>query len=197
MAKVSYTSTIGSLMYAMASNIKKHRIGYLDLRRNTIGYVFTLGIIVISWISQLQEIVVLSTTEAREDITEIYFIGVKCDFLSFTKLFRHHNCRRSLLPLNLRRHPTVVLGFRTCSCRRTTEIVQRRSTHSWNPRRHRRPHAPPHAAQRLCDVDHTLSRARAWFADVIIFATSALAASASTDLLTSSPRHPMASVVDR
>ena len=39
--------------------------GKTDLRRNTIGYVFTLGIIVISWISQLQEIVVLSTTEAR------------------------------------------------------------------------------------------------------------------------------------
>ncbi|RVW16579.1 hypothetical protein CK203_069383 [Vitis vinifera] len=38
--------------------------------------------------------------------------------------------------------------------------------------------APPRAATR-----------QAWSADVIISATSALAASASTDLLTSSPRH--------
>ena len=39
--------------------------GEIDLRRDTIRYVFTLGIIAINWISQLQKIVVLSTTEAR------------------------------------------------------------------------------------------------------------------------------------
>ena len=163
-------------------------------------------------------------------------------------LFRsHHNCRRSLSPLNLRRHPAVVLGFRTCSRRRsgvshytdrceycsdfifegTTEIVLRRSTHPWKPRRHWRPHAPSRAAQSCCfDVhaphappragisSHALptrrhapstflhAPARAltrphWSADVISPATSALAASASTILLTSSPRHLVTSSSDR
>ena len=39
--------------------------GKTNCRRNTIGYVFTLGIIAINWISQLQKIVALSTTKAR------------------------------------------------------------------------------------------------------------------------------------
>ena len=168
--------------------------------------------------------------------------------------------------MNLRRHPAVVLGFRTCSrCRSgvshytdhcplhhrceycsdfifegTTEIVLRRSTHPWKPRRHRRPHAPPRAAQSCCFDDHAPhappraeisrhalptrrhspsravcllprsltrshapSRARTRLtrphrsADVISSATSALAASASTVLLTSSPHHPVTSSYDR
>ena len=40
-------------------------IGNLDIRRSTIGYVYTLGGIVVSWGSQLQKIVSLSTTEAE------------------------------------------------------------------------------------------------------------------------------------
>ena len=36
-----------------------------DIRRSTIGYVYTLGGTAVSWGSQLQKIVALSTTEAE------------------------------------------------------------------------------------------------------------------------------------
>ena len=36
----------------------------VDIRRSTIGYVYTLGGTAVSWGSQLQKIVALSTTEA-------------------------------------------------------------------------------------------------------------------------------------
>ena len=39
--------------------------GNVDIRRSTIGYVYTLGGTAVSWVSQLQKIVVLSTTEAE------------------------------------------------------------------------------------------------------------------------------------
>ncbi len=39
--------------------------GEVDHRRNTTGYVFTLGGTVISWVSQLQKIMTISTTEAE------------------------------------------------------------------------------------------------------------------------------------
>ena len=39
--------------------------GNVDIRRSTIGYVYTLGGIVVSWGSQLQKIVALSTIEAE------------------------------------------------------------------------------------------------------------------------------------
>ena len=39
--------------------------GNVDIRRNTIGYVYTLGGTTVSWGSQLQKIVALSTTEAE------------------------------------------------------------------------------------------------------------------------------------
>ncbi|KAE8703438.1 cytochrome P450 71A9-like [Hibiscus syriacus] len=118
MVKVSYASTIGSLMYAMVctrSDIahavgavsrymnnpgKVHweaikwilrylrgttnkalcfkggdtiLIGYVDadlagnvdIRRSTTGYVYTLGGTAVSWVSQLQKIVALSTTETE------------------------------------------------------------------------------------------------------------------------------------
>ena len=66
----------------------------------------------------------------------------------------------------------------------------------------RHSHAPPRAATRVLSQSRaatcvlSLPRAstrRNLFADVITCATSALAASASTDLLTSSPRHPVTS----
>ncbi|RVW93185.1 Retrovirus-related Pol polyprotein from transposon RE1 [Vitis vinifera] len=120
---------------------------------------------------------------------------------------------RSLLPLNLRRHPAVVLGFRTCSRRclgvshctdhcslhhrceycsdfifeGTIEIVQRRSTHSWNPRAigdRTHPHAPLKDSATLITRYSPPPRAGAWSADVIISTMLALAASASTNLLT-------------
>lgn len=37
----------------------------IDCTRNTTGFVFTLGTTVISWISQLEKIVALSTTEVE------------------------------------------------------------------------------------------------------------------------------------
>ncbi|RVW80522.1 hypothetical protein CK203_052866 [Vitis vinifera] len=52
-----------------------------------------------------------------------------------------------------------------------------------------RPHAPLKDPATLITRLHALPRAGAWSVDVIISTTSALAASASTDLLTSSPRH--------
>ena len=39
--------------------------GEVDHRRSTTGYVFTLGTIAVSWVSQIQKIVALSTTEAE------------------------------------------------------------------------------------------------------------------------------------
>ena len=37
----------------------------VDIRKSTIGYVYTLGGTAVSWSSQLQKIVALSTTEAE------------------------------------------------------------------------------------------------------------------------------------
>ena len=39
--------------------------GHVDIRRSTIGYVYTLGGTAVSWGSQLQKIVALSTTKAE------------------------------------------------------------------------------------------------------------------------------------
>ena len=40
-------------------------VGDKDSRKSTTGYVFTIGGTIISWISKLQKIVALSTTEAE------------------------------------------------------------------------------------------------------------------------------------
>ena len=40
-------------------------VGNVDIRRSTIGYIYTLGGTAVSWGSQLQTIVALSTTEAE------------------------------------------------------------------------------------------------------------------------------------
>ena len=40
-------------------------VGNVDIKRSTIGYVYTLGGSAVSWGSQLQKIVALSTTEAE------------------------------------------------------------------------------------------------------------------------------------
>ena len=67
----------------------------------------------------------------------------------------------------------------------------RASTCHYNSRRYW--HAPTRAVTRL----HALPRARTQSADIIISATSALATSASTHLLTSVPRHHVTSSADR
>ena len=40
-------------------------IGNVEIRRSTIGYVYIIGGTAVSWGSQLQKIVALSTTEAK------------------------------------------------------------------------------------------------------------------------------------
>nr|CAN80991.1 hypothetical protein VITISV_021529 [Vitis vinifera] len=91
MSKVPYASAIGSLMYAMVCTRpdiahamgvvsrfmsrpkKQHWEGYVDAdfagdidsRKSTTGFIFTLGGTTISWASNLQKIVTLSTTEAE------------------------------------------------------------------------------------------------------------------------------------
>ena len=46
--------------------------GDIDTRWSTIGYVFTIGRVVVNWVSRLQKINALSTTEAEYvDATEV------------------------------------------------------------------------------------------------------------------------------
>ena len=40
-------------------------VGDVDNKRDTIGYVYTLRGIVVSWVSQLQKVVALSTTKVE------------------------------------------------------------------------------------------------------------------------------------
>lgn len=41
-----------------------------DRKKNTSGFVYTLGGIVVSWISNLHKIVALSTTKAKHVVTK-------------------------------------------------------------------------------------------------------------------------------
>ncbi|KAE8689304.1 paired amphipathic helix protein Sin3-like 3-like [Hibiscus syriacus] len=63
--KVSYASAIGSLMYTMVYTRPDiaHAVGVVS--RSTTGYIYTLGGTAVNWVSQLQKIVALSTTEAE------------------------------------------------------------------------------------------------------------------------------------
>ena len=45
--------------------VDANSVGNVDIRRSTMGYVYTLGGTVVSWGSQFQKIVALSTTEAE------------------------------------------------------------------------------------------------------------------------------------
>ena len=45
--------------------VDANSVGNVDIRRSIIGYVYTLGGTAVSWGSQLQTIVALSTTEAE------------------------------------------------------------------------------------------------------------------------------------
>ncbi|KAG8499322.1 hypothetical protein CXB51_005880 [Gossypium anomalum] len=73
MSHVSYSSVVGSLMYAMFGRTRDGVIGYvdadfaedLDRRRSLTCYIFTIGGCAISWKVTLQTIVALSTTEAE------------------------------------------------------------------------------------------------------------------------------------
>ncbi|KAH9319004.1 hypothetical protein KI387_020773, partial [Taxus chinensis] len=46
----------------------RNMAGDLDGRRSTIGYIFTVGGTIVSWISRLQKVVALSTTEANKEM---------------------------------------------------------------------------------------------------------------------------------
>ncbi|KAG8472363.1 hypothetical protein CXB51_034244 [Gossypium anomalum] len=73
MSYVSYSSVVGSLMYATFGRTRDGVIRYvdadfagdLDRRRSLTGYVFTIGGCAISWKTTLQTTVSLSTTEAE------------------------------------------------------------------------------------------------------------------------------------
>ena len=45
--------------------VDSNMVGDKDSKRSTIGYVFTIGGTTLSWISKLQKVVSLSTTEAE------------------------------------------------------------------------------------------------------------------------------------
>ncbi|KAH9686822.1 hypothetical protein KPL70_014523 [Citrus sinensis] len=80
MARIPYSSAIGSLMYAMVltrpdiSHAEGHKlVGYvdsdfagdLDKRRSQTGFIFTLGGYTVNWKATLQNVVALSTIEAE------------------------------------------------------------------------------------------------------------------------------------
>ncbi|KAE8697500.1 Retrovirus-related Pol polyprotein from transposon TNT 1-94 [Hibiscus syriacus] len=65
MVKVSYALAIRSLMYAMVCTRPDIAQAVGAVSRSTTGYVYTLGGTAVSWVSQLQKIVALSTTEAK------------------------------------------------------------------------------------------------------------------------------------
>ncbi|CAJ2645710.1 unnamed protein product [Trifolium pratense] len=83
MANIPYASAIGSLMYAMICTRPDigHAVGVVSrfmsnpgkahweavkwILRSTTGYIFTVGTGAVSWISRIQKIVALSTTEAE------------------------------------------------------------------------------------------------------------------------------------
>eukprot|EP00253_Pinus_taeda_P028835 PITA_28835 len=77
MSRIPYANVVGCLMYAMVCTRPdiSHAVGVvsrymanpgdLDKRRSTSGYVFTLASGAISWMSKLQNLVALSTTEAE------------------------------------------------------------------------------------------------------------------------------------
>ncbi|KAG8472527.1 hypothetical protein CXB51_034427 [Gossypium anomalum] len=80
MSHVSYSSAVGSLMYAMFGRTEDGVIGYVDVdfardldrKRSLTGYVFTIGGCSISWKATLQTTIALSTTESEYmAITEV------------------------------------------------------------------------------------------------------------------------------
>nr|GEV53445.1 putative ribonuclease H-like domain-containing protein [Tanacetum cinerariifolium] len=77
MSRVPYASVVGSLMFAMICRRPDitHAVGVvsrymtepgdLDGSKSTTGYVFTLSGRTVSWVSKLQSVMVMSTTEAE------------------------------------------------------------------------------------------------------------------------------------
>ena len=70
---------VGSKNY-LHGYVNSDLAGDIDKRNNTTGYVFTMGSVAVSWVSHLQKVMTISTTEAKYvDVTEAWkeFIWVK------------------------------------------------------------------------------------------------------------------------
>ncbi|KAH9288452.1 hypothetical protein KI387_032569, partial [Taxus chinensis] len=55
----------GGSNISLCGYVDSNMVGDLDCRRSTTGYIFTVGGMTVSWISRLQKVVALSTTEAE------------------------------------------------------------------------------------------------------------------------------------
>eukprot|EP00253_Pinus_taeda_P013798 PITA_13798 len=72
---IPYASALGSLMYAMVCTrpdiaylvgvVNADMVGDMDTRKSTTSYLYTFAGAAVSWVSRLQRIVALSTTEAE------------------------------------------------------------------------------------------------------------------------------------
>ena len=60
----SHALCFGGLDIVLQGYVDENMAGDKDIKRSTTWYVFTIGGITISWISKLQKVVALSTTEA-------------------------------------------------------------------------------------------------------------------------------------
>ena len=61
----SHALCFGGSDTVLQGYVDTYMAGDKDRRRSTIGYVFTVGGTTVSWISKLQQVVALSTTEAE------------------------------------------------------------------------------------------------------------------------------------
>ena len=62
---IRYTSLLHMCKFETTRFVDANLTGDIDNRKNTTGFVFTLGGTTISWASNLQKIVVMSTTEVE------------------------------------------------------------------------------------------------------------------------------------
>ena len=61
----SHALCFGGIYIVLQGYVDADMVGDKDSRRSTTGYVFTVGGTAVSWISKLQQVVALSTTEAE------------------------------------------------------------------------------------------------------------------------------------
>ena len=62
---IRYMSLFHMCKFETTRFVDANLIGDIDNRKSTIGFVFTLGGTTISWASNLQKIVVMSTTKTK------------------------------------------------------------------------------------------------------------------------------------
>ena len=66
----SHALCFGGSSTVLQGYVDSDMVGDKDSRRSTTGYVFTMGGTIVSWISKIQKVVALSTTEAEYIATE-------------------------------------------------------------------------------------------------------------------------------